>query len=294
MLVLIALFVIAGTLFLLQRVRESTPAHPAGGPITKDRQKLPPRVAETPAMMEDYSSVVLPGPGAMQSKKRLQPGHGAVAIIIDDMGNSVQEAEMLLAIDVPLTFSIIPGLAHVREVAESAHRKGREVMVHIPMEPKNVQGKPFEKNGLLLELSDEEIVKRLRGYIAAIPFAIGANNHMGSRFTEDRAKMRTVLGVLKEKRMFFIDSRTTPASVGDALAREMGVPVAVRTVFLDNEADVAKIRDQIGKLTGIAKKTGGAIGICHPHKSTIQALAATLPALKAEGIAFVPASELTR
>jgi uncharacterized protein len=291
---LMVLIVIAGIFYFLAKSRVVPPKPPVAGIRSAERQKMPPREARLPGTMEDYSSTVLPGPGALRSKKRLQPGSGAIAIIIDDMGNSSHEADMLLAIDLPLTFSIIPGLANARSVAEAAHRKGQEVMVHIPMEPKNVQGKPFEKNGLLLELSDEEIVKRLRGYIDAVPYAVGANNHMGSRFTEDRPKMRTVLTVLKEKRMYFIDSKTTPASIGDVLAREMGIRTAARTVFLDNEEDVAAIRAQIAKLAGIARKTGGAIGICHPHKSTIQALTVSLPVLKSEGISFVPASELTR
>ena len=206
----------------------------------------------------------------------------------------MHEADALLAIDVPLTFSIIPGFIRDKEVAEAAHRKGREVMLHIPMEPKGYQQKPFEKNGLLVALSDEEIEKRMEGYLGAVPHVIGANNHMGSRFTEDRSKMKTVLTVLKGRGMFFIDSKTTPSSVGDKVARELGVPTASRNVFLDNEQDVAAITAQIEKLAAMARKTGGAIGICHPHKTTLQALANTLPVLKAEGITFVYASSLVR
>jgi polysaccharide deacetylase 2 family uncharacterized protein YibQ len=117
---------------------------------------------------------------------------------------------------------------------------------------------------------------------------------MGSRFTEDRPKMLTVLNFLKGKGLFFIDSKTTPFSVGDKLAREMGVPAAARNVFLDNEEDVEAIKVQIEKLAGMAKKTGSAIGICHPHKTTLQALSATLPVLRREGITFVYASTLVR
>lgn len=291
---LITVLVIFGALYSLERLKNSTTEMPADKSRAEQRRKMPPRTADAPVIMEDYSSLVLPLSGALQSKKRAKPGHGTIAIIVDDMGNSKHEADLLLEIDVPITFSIIPGLAHVREVAEAAHQKNREIMVHIPMEPKGVQIKPFEKNGLLLEMSDEEILKRLRGYIDSVPYAAGANNHMGSRFTEDRAKMRTVLNVLKDKNMFFIDSKTTPASVGDRLAREMGIRAASRNVFLDNEQDIGAIKAQIEKLAVMAKKTGGAIGICHPHKSTIQALAMTLPALKSDGITFVSASELAR
>lgn len=290
----VALLLICGVLYFLEKRMSPTPVQPAGKPGAAEKRKMPPRMAEQPAVMGEYSAAVLPLPEAVPPKKSRKIRHGTVAIIVDDMGSSMHEAHALLAIDVPITFSLIPGLARVREVAEAAHRKGGEVMVHIPMEPKGYQQKPFEKNGLLLALSDGEIEKKMAGYLGAVPYATGANNHMGSKFTEDRPKMQTVLGILKGKGMFFIDSKTSPVSVADRLAREMGIPVASRNVFLDNEQDVAAITVQIEKLAAMARRTGSAIGICHPHKTTLQALAATLPALKREGINFVYASALVR
>lgn len=286
--------VLTSLLFFLERIKNPPPEKRAEKPGVGERQKMPPRVPETTGVMEYYSSVVHPAPGAYARKRRLKPGHGVIAIIIDDMGSSRREADTLLSINLPLTFSIIPGLANVREVAEAAHRRGGEVMVHIPMEPHGVRNKPFEKNGLLLDMSDEEIASRLQGYLGSVPYAAGANNHMGSRFTEDRTKMRVVLDVLKERKMYFIDSKTSPASVGDKLAREMGIPAAARSVFLDNDQNVVAITSQLDKLAAMAKKTGGAIGICHPHATTIQALALALPQLKSEGITFVHASELVK
>lgn len=290
----IALLAICGAFYIWEKFTTPSPPEPTGKPAVVEKQKMPPRVAEQLPVMEDYSAAVLPHHEAVPPKKPLKVRHGTVVIIVDDMGSSMREANTLLAIDVPITFSIIPGLARVREVAEAARREGGEVMVHIPMEPKGYQQKPFEKNGLLLALSDEEIERRMEAYLRAVPHAVGANNHMGSRFTEDREKMRTVLAILKGKGMFFIDSKTSPVSVGDKLSREMGIPVASRNVFLDNEQDVAAIKAQIEKLAVMARKSGSAIGICHPHKATLQALAAALPVLKAEGINFVHASALVR
>jgi polysaccharide deacetylase 2 family uncharacterized protein YibQ len=210
------------------------------------------------------------------------------------MGNSLDEANALIAINIPLTFSVIPGLPKSRSVAETAHGRGVQVMVHIPMEPRGYERKPFEKNGLLLSMSDPEIVRHLDGYFRAVPYAVGANNHMGSRFTEDRVKMRLVLGVLKEKGLFFIDSKTTPLSVGDKLSRELGIATASRNVFLDNEQNVSAIRKQLTVAAESARKNGNAVAICHPHRTTIQALAETMPELKKSGITFVYASEIVR
>jgi polysaccharide deacetylase 2 family uncharacterized protein YibQ len=290
----ITIIVILGAIFLFEKLKNTALEKAVTIPKTVEKLKMPQRPAEQPVGMEGYSRAIALPHGVKSTGKRSEIRHGTVAIIVDDMGSSMHEADALLAIDVPLTFSIIPGLAKGREVAETAHRKGRQVMLHIPMEPKGYQQKPFEKNGLLLAMSDEEIEKRMVGYLGAVPYAVGANNHMGSRFTEDRPKMLTVLKILKEKGLFFIDSKTTPSSVGDKLAREMGIPAAARNIFLDNDADVGAIKAQIEKLAGMAKKTGSAIGICHPHKTTLQALTATLPVLKKEGITFVYASALVK
>lgn len=292
MAVLLVIAVLGGALLYLEKIKTPSPAkQEAVKPKPETRQKLPPRVSEYPGGQEVYSSATAAPPTA---KRSVPAGRGKIAIIVDDMGSSRHEAEQLLKIGVPLTFSLIPGLAHVRDVAEAAHRRGEEVMVHIPMEPQGVENKPFEKNGLLLAMSDEELSRRLHGYLDAVPYAVGANNHMGSRFTEDSGKMRIVLGLLKERKMFFVDSKTSPASVGDRLAREMGVSTAARNVFLDNEQDLAAIRKQVGQLAALARRKGSAVGICHPHKATIEALALTLPALRTEGITFVHASDLVR
>lgn len=231
---------------------------------------------------------------ALPKKQKSIIGHGSVAIIIDDMGGNLREAQALLGIPAPLTFSIIPGLVKSREVADIAHRNGHEVMLHIPMEPHGYENKPFEKDGLLLSMSDQELERRLAGYMKKVPYAVGANNHMGSRFTENETKMRTVLNQMKARGLYFIDSKTSPRSVGDRLAKEMGVDTAARTVFLDNTQDPKAIRSQLDQLATAAKKRGSAIGICHPHRITIQTLASTLPELKRDGITFVYASELAR
>jgi polysaccharide deacetylase 2 family uncharacterized protein YibQ len=237
-------------------------------------------------------TTVLPIPPKHPRKSPIGPG--TVAIIIDDMGSSVSEAKELMAIRLPLTFSIIPGLAHVKGVAEAAHAGGYQLMIHIPMEPKGYPKQRMEKYGLLLSQSDEEIRNRLMSFVKDVPYAKGANNHMGSRFTENGAKMETVLGFLKGKGLFFIDSRTTPHSVGSSLARELGVESASRNVFIDNTQDVTAIRGQLVQLAALARRKGAAIGICHPHKATIQALAEEMPELKKEGITFVYAEDLVR
>ncbi len=296
LLIIVALIVLV--LYLLEKIRKPVVEKPAEKrPVVEHKAppaKPPLKIVKPPVVEKQYpSSAKLPD--QVRPPGKIAPiGHGIVAIIIDDMGSSMQEAESLLAIKAPLTFSIIPGLGKGREVAEAAHARNHEVMLHMPMEPRDYPQRRLEKNGLLMAESDQEIGRQVNEYVRTIPYAIGANNHMGSRFTEDNQKMRDVLLVLKERGLFFVDSMTTPNSVGLKLAREMGVRTAARNVFLDNVQDVSAIRTQIEQLARLAARRGSAIGICHPHPATIEALAVELPILQKRGITFVYASELVR
>ncbi|HEY6839129.1 MAG TPA: divergent polysaccharide deacetylase family protein [Geobacteraceae bacterium] len=292
LLIIIALIVVA--FFALEMVKRKAPEKVEVQPPAAERHRLPPRPVETPPVQKALSTAAQPVAPPVKPQPKKIVGSGNVAIIIDDMGTSVQEVRELMAIKVPLTFSIIPGLARVKEVDAEAHAKGYQVMVHMPMEPQGYPRQRMEQNGLLLSQSDTEVSQRVNDYFRAVPHAAGANNHMGSRFTEDKAKMRVVLGILKGKGVFFVDSKTSPRSLGYPLARGMGIETASRDVFLDNVQDSAAIRRQLDQLAAMARKNGGAIGICHPHKATIQTLAAALPEMKKQGITFVSASELVR
>ncbi|OGT98613.1 MAG: hypothetical protein A2X80_04435 [Geobacteraceae bacterium GWB2_52_12] len=222
-----------------------------------------------------------------------QPGTGRLAIIVDDMGTSMQEARALAGIRVPLTFSIIPGLRNYRAVASYAAGEGAiETMIHIPMQPKEWPQRRLEANGLLVSMADSEIRERIEGLVNDLPQASGANNHMGSEFTEHDDKMQPVLEVLKRKGLFFVDSATSSKSVGLRLSRGMQLKSAQRNVFLDNEQNVEYITGQINQAVRLAKKKGEAIAICHPHAATIKALASVLPGMERRGITLVTASQL--
>jgi hypothetical protein len=309
---LVTLILIVSVLYLLDYRKKKAPEKPPAkaqvtAPVTVPEKAVPspekPRLLpkkEIPASKElpvtrkpehkQYTSPAITPPAVHLPKVT---GTGVVAIIIDDMGSSVSEVRELMNIGVPLTFSVIPGLHQAREVATVA--LGNEVMLHIPMEPQDYPQRRLEKNGLLLSYGDKEIETRIRGFMNVIPHAVGANNHMGSRFTEDRGKMGIVLRVLRENGMFFIDSVTTPKSVGLGLSREMGVRASARNApFLDNSEDVSAIKVQLASIMKLAMKKGSAIGICHPHRGTIRALTEELPIMQKKGIRFVYASKLVR
>lgn len=222
------------------------------------------------------------------------PSRARIAIIMDDLGRDVQTARELLDLKLAVTMSILPNTPHASEVATLAHRYRREVMIHIPMEPLGYPAANPGQNALLVKLSDRQIRKRFTSYLEKIPYAVGGNNHMGSRFTADAGKMKPVLELMRREGLFFVDSRTSGKSVAAKEARALGVAVASRDIFLDNEADVGKISAQFRKLAALALQKGSAIGICHPHSQTLEALRQQADFLHKQGIEVVAASALVQ
>ena len=217
---------------------------------------------------------------------------GRVAIIMDDLGRDLETASALLAIDLPVSFAILPGEARAVQVAELAHRAGREVLIHIPMEPQSYPATNPGSDALLLGQTPEEIRRRFQGFVERVPYAVGGNNHMGSRFTEYREGMEVVLAAMKEADLFFVDSRTTGHSVALTEARRAGVPAAGRDLFLDNVQDVELISREIRKLVVLAGRQGQAVGICHPYAQTLEALRREEPFLRQQQVELVPVSRL--
>jgi len=222
------------------------------------------------------------------------PQVARVAILIDDMGGSLVRLQEILELDSPITISVLPHLRHSRDVSRIASESGRDVLLHLPMEPRNMAVNHPGKGVLLTDMAGADIRQIVEDDLLDVPEAVGVNNHMGSKFTEDEPGMRQVFAVLKKRGLFFVDSRTTSASLGSRLAGESGVENAERDVFLDNKRDVVYIDSQIDTLVKIAAKEGSAIAIGHPYPETLAALTRMVPGMRARGIEVVPVSELVR
>lgn len=219
-----------------------------------------------------------------------QPGQPRLAIIIDDLGYSLQRGVQAVDLPAPVTLSIIPNTPYARRLAEHAQRSGKEIMMHLPMTP---MGDPT-KDPLVLtaSLSDAGFDHLISEAMASVPGATGLNNHMGSALTQDRTAMERLMQRLDAEGLFFIDSRTTAETVAATVAQEMAVPVASRSVFLDNERDPDMILAKLKQAIAIAERTGNAVAIGHPYPETLAVLNQALPALPYE-VAMAPASTLT-
>ncbi|GAB4337529.1 MAG: hypothetical protein Kow0099_10960 [Candidatus Abyssubacteria bacterium] len=221
-----------------------------------------------------------------------RPPSARVALVVDDVGYDLNRALALLNLRRPMTISIFPQLRHSKRIAEVAHEMGYEVMMHLPMEP----GEKLRRNPGFIEqgMTDEQLRWVLDRDFESVPYVVGVNNHQGSKMTADPVAMARVMRYLAEKDLFFIDSRTSSESVAYEVARSHGLAAAENDIFLDNEKDVEYIKGRIHLLIQEAKQKGQAIGICHVHPATVQALTQMFPVFDEKDIELVYASELVQ
>jgi hypothetical protein len=216
-----------------------------------------------------------------------------VAIVIDDLGQDVKQAKEVLALPGKITLAVMPGLAQSRNVAELAGQAGREVLLHLPMEPLKNHEKTRSPGTLSAGMTPMAFLNTVSEDVASVPGAIGVNNHEGSALTENKEAMKFLMAELKARNLFFLDSLTNPKSVAYATAVEFGMKAAKRDVFLDNDSDhPASIRKQLDELVEIARHHGKAVGIGHPHPATLSELRKWLAEAGTQGIEVVPVSRL--
>lgn len=219
------------------------------------------------------------------------PAGGArVALVIDDLGRSLTDLETLGKLGVPLSYSVLPFETLTPQVVGALRQRGEEILCHLPMEPAN--GANPGPGALRRAMSEAQLVQATREALAAVPGAVGVNHHMGSSFSTDPDAMSTVLELLGDRQLFYLDSRTSPDSVGYRIARRLGVAAAERQVFLDSDPAPAAIHHQFARLLALARSRGAAIAIGHPYPSTLATLAKEVPEARALGYEFVPVSYL--
>jgi polysaccharide deacetylase 2 family uncharacterized protein YibQ len=214
---------------------------------------------------------------------------GRIALIIDDLGYSLRQGRR--AIDLPgaVTCSILPGAPHSQQLAQQAKDAGKEIMLHLPM---HGSVHKIEPDSLSPEMTEADFREILRRQLAAMPAAVGVNNHMGSSVTPLPDQMNWLMQELAGRALYFVDSRTTPLTVSADAARSHNVAFTERDVFLDNDPHPDAIEKAFRQLIRKAKKRGQAVGIAHAKRSTLVVLEQLLPTLAEEGIILEPVSKL--
>lgn len=201
---------------------------------------------------------------------------GTAALLIDDLGYSRSLARRALALPPPVAVAVLPDAPYSRDIARAADRAGTDVLVHLPMEA----AATAPTAGMLRADMDAATFRdRVAAALEAVPGAIGVNNHMGSRLTGEHAAMARLMRQLAaaDGHLMFVDSRTTAATRAEAAARDAGVGVARRDVFLDNVREPGAIAGQVRRWLEQARRSGCALAIAHPYPETLRVLERVLP-----------------
>lgn len=189
---------------------------------------------------------------------------GKLAIIIDDFGQTREGVEEMMTIDEHLTFAVMPFMEFTKEDAIKAKDLGYEVIIHLPMEAKGGSLSWLGPRPILCNMKKNEVRKVVEDAVADVPYAIGANIHMGSKACCQEEIMESIFEVVKEKRLYyFVDSRTSNKTVAKKKADEMGVLCYDNNVFLDGQKPKSHMIKRLRKAGDLALKKGQAIAIGH-------------------------------
>jgi len=245
----------------------------------------------------------LQAPKALEDKQRTDRGREEIpasvtrkierkkiAILIDDIGYDPGALRRLLAIEAPVAFAVLPSTPHARSSAEAIHRAGREVLLHLPMEPHGYPDRNPGDGALFASMTASQIRRMMEKNLRSVPHAEGVNNHMGSKFMEEREPLSVVFDILRQKGLYFVDSVTTDSSVAGALAAEKDLRFATRDLFIDDTEDRSRAWTNLERLLTTRDQWNGLLLIGHPYPETVSALEEMVPRFQSQGIDIVSLS----
>ena len=286
---LVCLVITTGLLVNRILMRPSPPVAPKAKPIPVTQPATNPAHHSVPDYEAFHREVVPPPPPIT----RIKPATNGipVAIIIDDIGYDRKMVDGFLALDVPLTFSVLPMGTFNHSIIDKALKKDVEIMLHLPMEPGNYPSVNPGPGALLSSMKPDELIAQLNADLDRVPNVKGVNNHMGSKLTASSEHMRQIFTILKKRDLFFVDSRTSVDTLCRPSAELLHLPFADRDVFIDHEQTPAFVRKQLKLLIKRARRQGYAIGIAHPHPVTLEVLKEMLPELN-DAVSLTHASKV--
>ena len=260
----------------------------SGGPAPPARPVLP---SGKPEAGPAKATPVPSAPKGRETPSDFEPagsGRGVVALVLDDMGNGAAAVVRAGELPGPVALAVLPESPAAAEAVALARRRGWDLLVHLPLRSGSADSTP---GAISSADGDRQIEESVARALERVPGAIGVNNHEGSAAMADRRVVRTLLKTVRDRRLFFLDSRTGPSRVAEEAAKELGAPLVARDVFLDAEGE-GGMAEAWGKARKLALRKGSAIVIAHPHPASLEFLAREIPKLEGQGLRLVKLSEL--
>jgi len=218
-----------------------------------------------------------------------------IAIVVDDFGSvSGEMLQQWLELPTEIDFAIFAGQKHSEETMNRSFAQGRETLVHVPMEPIGYPQQNPGENPILVQMDQSEVEKTMLRHINALPLCAGVNNHMGSLATTDHDIMGWVMGVLKKKGKFFLDSRTSNVSIAYQAAQKARIPAYRNDLFLDSpDISEANLESRLRQVQELGAKNNTVIAITHCHSARkLQYLKDFLKRIQAAGFTLIPLSQV--
>ena len=217
---------------------------------------------------------------------------GKLAIVIDDIGYRAREDDAIYNLPKEVSVAIIPVAPYATARANKAYAQKRDILIHLPMQPQN-SAQLIEAGALFVGMGEDKVACLIESARMQVPYAIGLNNHMGSKATTDRQTMQYLMKALSAQQLFFLDSKTAGNSVAAKVAKEFGIKALERHIFLDDSDALEDVKRQFQQAISYARKNGLAIMIGHPRKHSIAVLERGLSNLP-DDIQLVSLSSLWR
>lgn len=286
------LIVVAESFLLARSYLQKISSHPKPARISAQTATArPPAVSPAASLQPEEKKPAL-ATGALPLKPSV-PGHsGRIVIIVDDSGYNLQDCDYLREIAAPITVSILPELKYSKAIDTCAHNYGKEIMLHLPLEPYENEEKYPDNYIIKTTMSARQIVERFYQAMKTVPHCAGINNHMGSKATENLRLMSIIFTELKSNSLFFVDSKVTPKSICRRVAGLKGVAFSERDVFLDNENNRTYIEGQFQEVARRARQRGHAVAIGHARSLTWEIIKEQSERLTQQGFEFVTVKQL--
>lgn len=234
--------------------------------------------------------------GIHKQREESAPSRNKVVIIIDDFGNGMKGTDEMFSLPIKLTVAVMPFLPTTVKDATRAHERGDDVILHLPMEPRQGNPKWLGPGAVMANMTDEEVRQKVEAALDNVPYAIGINNHMGSKITGDERIMKVILSVCKERGLFFVDSKTNYRSVAGKLAMQMGLPRVENHIFLDDTHTASHVLKQMGLVKNLAQDQRFCVTIGHVGvhgKETATGIRSGIELMKDE-VEFLGISDLVK
>lgn len=182
-----------------------------------------------------------------------------IAVVVTNLGLSERSTEAAIALPGAVTLAFSPYAPRIEEWITKARDAGHEVMVGLPMEPRDFPRSDAGLLSLMTSVDEEQNLLNLQRVLSVSSGYIGVVNFQGSGFTASRAAMQPILAALTSRGLVYLDTLENATSVAPELAEKLNTPFATADLVLDQSLSRPMVTARLSQLELVAKNQKTAI-----------------------------------